>query len=121
MSIVIRVVLIAALYVATFLTGFWMWNTFKPVPFIKVNLHKLASLGALALSVWLIVDLNKLRPLSSAALGFSLSAGVLCLASIVSGGLVSLDSPAPEPIRWLHRVGPFLTTGCSIAAVVLAW
>ena len=28
-------------------------------------------------------------------------------ATIVTGGLVSLDTPMPQAVRWVHKIGPW--------------
>jgi hypothetical protein len=109
MSTPIRIVLLGLLFAAVFVSGFWMWNTRKPVPGLKLNLHKFLSLAALVFSVLLVNDLRAQVSLSGPDIPIAAAAGVFFLLTIVSGGLVSLERPAPGAIKTFHRLGPFLT------------
>ncbi len=119
MSTQFRVVLIGLLFAATFTTGFWMWNTSKPVPGLKLNLHKFLSLAALILSALLVNDLRRQSGLSGQEAGAVVTAGVAFFVTILSGGLVSINRALPRAVKLVHRVGPFLTVIAEAAAFYL--
>ena len=116
MNVTTSLILIACLFGFTFASGFWMWNTRKPVPGLKLNLHKFLALGALALSGLLVNALTRQTRPGGAALGVIAAAGALFVLTIVTGGLVSLEKPMPAAVRWAHRARPFLTLAAEAAA-----
>ncbi len=109
MSTQLRMLLIGLLFAATFASGFWMWNTPRPAPWLKLNLHKFLSLAALVLSALTVSDLRDLGALTGVTLAAAVAAGLAFAITIVSGGLVSIDRPMPRAVKIVHRVGPFLT------------
>lgn len=43
----------------------------------------------------------------------------LCfLATIVTGGLISLETPMPTAVRWTHKIGPWAATATSALVLV---
>jgi hypothetical protein len=113
-----RAVLVGVLFVLTFASGFWLWNTRHPVPGLKLNLHKFLALGALGVSIWQVNDLRLAKGMGAAA-GATAAAAVFFLITIVSGGLVSLEKPPAAAVEIFHRVGPFLTAAATAAAIAL--
>ena len=101
-----------------FPSGLWLSSSGKPYSAILFNLHKLIGL---ALFIFLFVNIyrrNHAAPLSTMELTACFVAGLLFIATIVSGGLVSMDTPAlaggaretmPVSIAILHKLLPYLT------------
>jgi hypothetical protein len=108
-----------AFFIVIFLFGYWNSRRGKPYNPLLFNVHKLIALAAL---VYLAIGLyraNKVAPLSSqqmAAAGVSL---LLFVATIIAGGLVSLEKPMPAAIQWVHKLFPYLTALSSLATLYL--
>ena len=109
---------IAALFLVIFLSGYGLHRSGKPYHTLLFSLHKLISLGVM---VWLLVTATRaqrVEPLSALELSLVIAATVLFVATIASGGLVSLEKPAPVAIAWVHKLLPYLTAASSAAAWV---
>ena len=100
-----------------FVTGFVLSRSGKPYGAVLFNTHKFIALGAL---VFLIVTINQARkaaplgPLATAAL---VLAGLCFAATIVTGGLGSVERPTPAAMTVLHKVLPYLTALSSAGAL----
>lgn len=107
------------LFIIIFLTGYGLHRAGRPINPILLNVHKLIGV---ATAVYLFLTINRLRqagPLAPAVLVISLAAGLFFVATIVTGGLVSLNKPAPPAIAFLHHLLPYLTALSSGAGLFL--
>jgi len=107
---------IAALFLVIFLSGFGLHRAGKPYHTLLFTLHKLISLGAL---VWMLVTAaraHRAEPLSGPVWSLVIAAAVFFVATIASGGLVSLEKPAPALIARAHKLLPYITAASSAAA-----
>ena len=115
----LRIAGIAVLLVIVFIFGFWLSRAGKPYPVAAFNIHKLAGVGAavlLGISFYKAHQLAALSPLQTVAM---LAAALLFLATIISGGLMSIDKAMPPFVSRLHLVTPFLTLLSSVVALYL--
>lgn len=109
---------VAALFLAIFLSGYGLHRLGKPYHTLLFTLHKLVSLGALA---WLLVTAARAQrtaPLPALAFSLVVAATVFFVATIATGGLVSLEKPAPAAVAWAHKLLPYLTAASSATAWV---
>lgn len=101
------------------LTGFWLTRSGKPYHAVLFNIHKFIALGAI---VYLVVTITKMRqaatlgPLEVIAI---VAAGLLFIATMVTGGLWSITQPMPAIIRTGHHLLPYLTMLATAAVLYL--
>lgn len=90
-------------------SGLWLRHSGKPYSAILFNVHKLIGL---AVFIFLIVNISRMNrgtPLSALELTACVASGLLFVATIVSGGLVSIDKSWPTFVPILHKLLPYLT------------
>lgn len=105
----LRVIGAGLSFVLIFLLGFWLSRSGKPYSPIIFNLHKLIGLAALVLLAVTVYRVNQVAPLSTAGWIAAAVTGLLFIATIVSGGLVSLDQPMPAFVSLMHKAFPYFT------------
>ena len=114
-----RIVIIGVLFLLKFLSGVWLTRSGKPFSGPVSAIHKLVSLVTVG---FIAITVNRLRGeagLSTPELVASVITGFLFLLAIVSGGLVSIEKPAPAAILIVHRVTPFLAVLATVATIYL--
>lgn len=111
--------IICVLFLIIFFTGYWLHRSGRPINSILLNLHKLIGVGT---AVFLFITTNQLhqaKPLTPTTLAISLASGLFFIATIITGGLVSLKKPPPATIAFLHHLLPYLSVLSSGAAFIL--
>lgn len=118
-SMQMRLIGSVALFIGIFLTGFWLSNAGRPLNAIVFNLHKFIALGA---AVWLILtirQMHSLTPLTGIQIAAILIMAGLFVATIITGGLLSLEQEAPVFVARLHLFLPFLTALSTAGTLIL--
>ncbi|MBN1438954.1 MAG: hypothetical protein JW929_06040 [Anaerolineales bacterium] len=124
-----RLTVVGILFLAVFLTGYWLSRSAKPYPTLPLTVHKLIALADLVLLGIAVSWIHRSAPLAPGALGAVILAGVLLGATIVSGGLVSIlgaggladISPgARTAISLSHRILPYVSVLSAAGALYLA-
>ncbi len=100
---------ISTLFLLIFLTGYRLNRSGKPYHAILFNFHKLVGLGGLVFWASLIYRTYQSAHFGPTAQATGLVAALLSIATIVTGGLVSLTKPAPATVAFLHKLLPYLT------------
>jgi hypothetical protein len=96
-------------FLLIFLTGFWLSRTQKPYPVMLFTLHKLIALAAVVFLAVIVNRVHQAAPLSALQwVGIVVSA-VCLLATIITGGLLSLEQVTPAILRSIHHLAPYLT------------
>ena len=104
-----RTIITSVLFLIIFLSGFWLSRSGKPYQVIVFTFHKLIALGVLAflaVTVYRTHQTTPLEPLMWIAFAFTV---VIFVATIVTGGLLSIDKPMPSSLTVVHNVFPFLS------------
>lgn len=113
----LRFVNIGLFFLLTFFSGYWLHHSGKPYGAILFNLHKLIGFGLFVLLMIRVIQLNRTVPLSTIEwIAFAVAA-LFFIATIVFGGLVSIDKPWPAIVSLAHKLLPYLTvlsTGFSL-------
>ncbi len=86
---------------------------------IILTIHKLIALATLVFLIVIVVRVNKAIGLNSIQWVSTTIAGLLFIATIASGGLLSTGKSMPAAILWLHRVAPYLTLLATVASMYL--
>lgn len=113
----LRFVNISLFFLLIFSSGYWLHHSGKPYGAVLFNLHKLIGFGLFVLIVIRVIQLHRAMPLSAPELIACAIAGLFFLATIVFGGLVSIDNPMPAFVSPAHKLLPYLTllsTGLSL-------
>jgi hypothetical protein len=102
-----------------FLSGFRLSRTGKPYNGLLFNLHKLLALAAVVLFAVMLVQANRLTPLTTNALITSIAAGLFFLGLFATGGLASGLKQTPTVVRTIHHILPYLAVFFTAAALYL--
>lgn len=116
-----RTAITAALLVPTLALGYWLTSTGKPYNQAIFTVHKLLPLASLVILDYTAVQVHRLSPLSGGEVAIAVAMNLCFLATIVTGGLVSLETPMPEPVRWTHKLGPWASVVSSGALLLSLW
>ncbi len=106
------------LFLFVFLSGVWLSNSGRPINTIILTIHKLIALGTLIFIGVTIYQINQAAQLSTAAIAATVITGMFFVATIITGGLLSLDKPV-SAMSIVHKVGPFLTVASTIVTMYL--
>ena len=111
-----RMIGAGALFLFVFLSGLWLNRSGRPINTIILTVHKFIALGPLILIGVTVYQVNQVDPLSTAAIAVTIITGILFVATIIAGGLLSLAKPV-SAMSLVHKVGPFLTVAGTIATM----
>ncbi len=104
-----RILSAGIFFLLIFLAGFRLARTGKPYSLFLFNAHKLIAVAALIYLVLSIIQLHRAAPLAAAQIAAASVMAVLFIAAIATGGLVSAMNPAPDFVKLLHKLLPYLT------------
>jgi hypothetical protein len=108
-TIAMRIVGTGLFFLAIFLSGFWLSRTGKPYGSLYLNIHKLIALAAVVFLVLTITRVNQSARQNAVELTVSIVAALLFLATIISGGLVSIPRTLPAFLTTIHHFLPYAT------------
>lgn len=112
------VIALVVLLVVTFALGYWLRVEGRPHGMLLLTVHKLVALGALGLIGWFVYH-QQGTGLPVTTLVAVVVGAVVFVATIVTGGLVSLEQPPVEWVAVAHRVLPYVTAVASAGVVWL--
>lgn len=118
-TIVSRVLWTGLIFLPVFLSGFWVSHSGKPYRVFPFTAHKFIALGVLiylGLTVFKRHQTASLRPDQILA---AVVTGLFFAATIVTGGLVSIDKELPAFVSRLHHIAPYLTAVSGAATMAL--
>ena len=118
-SIINRAVGVGFFFLLIFVSGYRLSSSGKPYQLMLFNFHKLIALAAVAFLVVIVLRTQRAGALSQAGLVAAVVTALLFAATIVSGGLVSIEKPMPVVISIIHSYFPFLTALSSAATLYL--
>jgi hypothetical protein len=118
-TIQVRLISAGALFLLIFLSGFWLSRFAKPYPGILLNVHKLIALGTIAYLAVTISQMHKVSPLGAIHIAAIVVTALFFIATIVAGGLVSVEKPMPAIVGTVHKFFPYLTTLSTAATLSL--
>ncbi len=108
-SIQSRLAIAGVLFIAIFVSGYWLKGIGKPYNVALLTVHKLIGLAALIFLVVTIYQIHQVTPLGAAELIVGVVSGLLFIVTIIVGGLLSTDLTLPAIVPRLHQITPFLT------------
>jgi hypothetical protein len=107
-----------ALFILVFLSGFWLYRSGRPINTVVLTTHKLIALGTLILIGVTIYQINHVIALSTTTWIVAAITGILFVATIITGGLLSLEQPVTA-VSIVHKIGPFMTVAGVIVTLYL--
>jgi hypothetical protein len=103
-------ILIAGLlFLIIYLAGFRLSRKGKPYNPLLYNLHKLVGLSAGVYLGVIVCRTHQSAPLDMRQAGMVVVTALSFVATVVTGGLVSIDKPLPAVVTRLHRLFPHVT------------
>lgn len=115
----LRFVNAGIIFLLIFASGYWLHHSGKPYGAILFNVHKLIGFGMFVFLAIKIYQFNQATPLSTMEWMVSLAAGLFFVATIVFGGLVSIDKPMPAAVSLMHKLLPYLTALSTVTGLYL--
>lgn len=105
----LRFVNIGLFFLLIFSSGYWLHHSGKPYSAILFNVHKLIGVGLFVFLVVRMVQINGTTPLGTVEWIACVAAALFFIATIVLGGLVSIEKPWPVIVTLSHKLLPYLT------------
>lgn len=102
-------------FVVIFITGFILHGKGKPYNQLLLALHKLIPLGVGAILIILAVGKSKMVRLPTLQLVLLIVELILLVATIITGGLISVKKEMPKIFTIIHKILPYLTLAASFA------
>jgi hypothetical protein len=115
----LRFVNIGLSFLLIFSSGYWLHHSGKPYGAVLFNAHKLIGFGLFVLLIIRVSQLYRATPLGTPELIACMIAGLFFLATIVFGGLVSIDKAMPNFVSLAHKLLPWLTALSTMTALFL--
>jgi hypothetical protein len=106
-------------FILIFLFGFWLSRSGKPYNLAIFTIHKLVTLGAIVFFTMTIYKIQHVTPLNATQISLIAVMAVCFVATIASGGLLSVEKTMPLIVRRLHQVMPYLTLLSTSATLYL--
>jgi predicted cobalt transporter CbtA len=105
----LRVVGTGLFFLFIFLSGIWLSRSGRPLKGTILTIHKLVGLAAGVFLVVTTYQINQVSTLGATELTAGVVTGLLFVATVVPGALLSLDKPMPAATLRMHQIMPFLT------------
>jgi hypothetical protein len=116
-----RTVAVGALLVPTVALGYLLSSSGQPYSQVLFTVHKLMPVAAIVLLDVTAFQLHRLVGLTPVDTALAIGTNLFLVATIVTGGLVSLEASMPEVVRWTHRIGPWVSVVSSGALLWSLW
>ena len=111
--------IVVLLYLAIFVSGFWLSRLGRPFNVILLTAHKLISLAAIILLGFTVYRVTWDATLNAVDWLVVSASSLFFLGTIATGALLSTDKPAQAAVLTLHRITPFLTVLSTALALYL--
>lgn len=119
-TITTRLILAGALFVSTLLSGFWLSHSGKPYNSGIFSIHKLIALATIIIIGVSVYNLYKGLDLQVFIIVVVIAlTGLIFLALIVTGGLLSLNVPLGGMALKIHQIAPLLGLVSSAITIYL--
>jgi hypothetical protein len=100
-------------------SGLWLSHAGKPYSALLFNAHKLIGFGLFVFLAINVYRLNQASPLSTLEFATCLIAALFFVATIVTGGLVSVAKAMPAMVTLAHKLLPYLTVLSTVISLYL--
>ena len=103
-----RAIISGALLVPTLVLGYVLAYSGEPYNLAIFTIHKLLPLAHLAIINYTVYQVGKLGYCGGIDVFATVAMNAFFVAAIVTGGLVSIEAPMPDFVRWIHKLSPWL-------------
>jgi hypothetical protein len=110
---------IGLFFLLIFSSGYWLHHSGKPYGALLFNVHKLIGFGLFVFLIVRFFQINHTTPLSVGQWMAWIIAALFFLATIIFGGLVSIDKAMPPIVSLLHKLLPYLTVFSTVFGLYL--
>lgn len=115
-----RAMICGLLFLFTLISGVWVSHSGKPIYGAIFTIHKLIALATVIVIAMSVYNLYKALDLRTfIGLAVIATTGLLFLALIITGALLSRNSPLPAAILRIHQVAPLLALVSSTITIYL--
>jgi hypothetical protein len=93
------------------LSGIWLSRTGKPYGTLVFTIHKLIGVGTGILLFMAVRQMHQTAPLSPVEIAAVVVSGLLFVASVTTGSLLSIpvSKPMPDSVSMLNKILPYVT------------
>jgi hypothetical protein len=119
MSTATRIAITGLLFLLKLLSGYWLSRTGKPYSVGISTIHKVLSLLTVASIGLTVRHLRQGVGLSGAQIGGLVVNGLLFLAAIGTGGVLSMDRPVHTAVSIVHKVAPYVAAISTVVTIYL--
>ncbi|MFN2217924.1 MAG: hypothetical protein ACK2UA_04920 [Anaerolineae bacterium] len=109
------------LFLLKLAAGYWLSRSGKPYNVGISTIHKIISLLAIASIALTVRSLRQGAGLTGAQIAALVVAGLLFLTAIGTGGVLSMDRPAPTIVSLVHKVTPYLALASTAVTICLVF
>jgi hypothetical protein len=106
------------LFLVIFIGGYLLSHKGKPYKALPLSIHKLLSLGAMAILVILVVKQFRTSPATAIQITVICITAFCFIVTIVTGGLVSAKINMPAFVKIMHKIFPYISV---LISMFLFW
>jgi hypothetical protein len=119
LSTSLKLIISGASFLVIFIAGFILHNSGKPYNTALFTLHKLVSIAVVIFLVSTVIKIHRVTPLTSLQIITLVITALLFLATVATGGMLSVDKVWPPVVSTIHKILPFLTLLSTSASLYL--
>ena len=108
-----------ALFLPTFLTGYWLSNSDEPPNDLLLAGHKITAAANLVFLNYTVVQMHRVEPLSVPEAGATIFMNLCFAGTIATGALMTVEKQWPDWVNRAHQVTPYLTVASSALLLLL--
>ena len=105
----LKLIISGIAFLVIFGAGFWLHNSGKPYNMALFTLHKLVTIALIIFLALTIVKVNQVTLLNSVQVIALAVTAFLFIATIATGGMLSVEKVFPPIVSILHKVLPLVT------------
>jgi hypothetical protein len=113
----LKITVITLLYLITFVFGFWLSFSGRPLNTALFSVHKIAAVIMIIIAVLVVIQFIKNVKMRAVILSFLVVTGVLVLFALSTGIWLSIDKETNDLIINIHTLSSILA-GISIAITI---
>ncbi len=116
-SIMLSMVITVVLLIMSIGTGYFVSSLGRPLNTPVFTFHKLTALGAIVLSIWMMISQRMILFQSSPVDLILIVSGACLFILFFTGSLLSFERSWPAVIRIIHRIFPWITLSVVTAGI----
>lgn len=105
----VKLIISGILLLLVFISGIWIKKQGKPYSNLLFTIHKLATLAIIVLVILAIRVVYQQTGLTDFQVILTIGTGILLLAAMISGGIISARESVKNSLQFSHKILPLLT------------